>query len=59
MLLYGASFVYGYTGTTNFEGIASTIQDGKMELGMIFGLVFLCVGMAFKISAAPFHMWTP
>ncbi|MDB4558768.1 NADH-quinone oxidoreductase subunit NuoN [Amylibacter sp.] len=59
MLLYGASFVYGYTGTTNFEGIASTIQDGQMELGMIFGLVFLCVGMAFKISAAPFHMWTP
>jgi len=59
MLLYGASFVYGYTGTTNFEGIASTIQADGLELGMIFGLVFLCVGMAFKISAAPFHMWTP
>jgi NADH-quinone oxidoreductase subunit N len=59
MLLYGASFVYGYTGTTNFEGIASTIHSEGLELGMIFGLVFLCVGMAFKISAAPFHMWTP
>lgn len=60
MLLYGASFVYGYTGTTNFAGIASTIHSGEpLELGLIFGLVFLCVGMAFKISAAPFHMWTP
>ncbi len=59
MLLYGASFVYGYTGTTNFAGIASTLKEGGLELGMIFGLVFLCVGMAFKISAAPFHMWTP
>jgi NADH-quinone oxidoreductase subunit N len=59
MLLYGASFVYGYTGTTNFAGIASTIKDGGLELGMIFGLVFLCAGLAFKISAAPFHMWTP
>lgn len=59
MLLYGASFVYGYTGTTNFEGIASTINGEGLELGMIFGLVFLCAGMAFKISAAPFHMWTP
>lgn len=59
MLLYGASFVYGYTGTTNFAGIASTITGEGLELGMIFGLVFLCAGMAFKISAAPFHMWTP
>lgn len=59
MLLYGASFVYGYTGTTNFAGIASTIKGDGLELGMIFGLVFLSVGMAFKISAAPFHMWTP
>lgn len=59
MLLYGASFVYGYTGTTNFAGIASTITGNGMDLGMIFGLVFLCAGMAFKISAAPFHMWTP
>ena len=59
MLLYGASFVYGFTGTTNFAGIASTIKGDGLELGMIFGLVFLSVGMAFKISAAPFHMWTP
>ncbi|MCP5088625.1 MAG: NADH-quinone oxidoreductase subunit NuoN [Rhodobacteraceae bacterium] len=59
MLLYGASFVYGYTGTTNFAGIASTVGEEGLGLGMLFGLVFLCVGMAFKISAAPFHMWTP
>ena len=59
LLLYGASLVYGYTGTTNFEGIASTIHEGNLDFGLLFGLVFLCVGMGFKISAAPFHMWTP
>ncbi|MEO0342295.1 MAG: NADH-quinone oxidoreductase subunit NuoN [Pseudomonadota bacterium] len=59
LLLYGASLVYGYTGSTNFDDIASTVQSGDMPLGMLFGLVFLCVGMGFKISAAPFHMWTP
>ena len=59
MLLYGASLVYGFAGTTEFTGIASTIQNGELGLGMLFGLVFLCVGMAFKVSAAPFHMWTP
>ncbi|MEM0976895.1 MAG: NADH-quinone oxidoreductase subunit NuoN [Pseudomonadota bacterium] len=59
LLLYGASLVYGYAGTTNFEGIATTVAEGDVPLGMLFGLVFLCVGFGFKISAAPFHMWTP
>ena len=59
LLLYGASLVYGFAGTTNFQGIASTIQEGERNFGLLFGLVFLCVGMGFKISAAPFHMWTP
>jgi NADH-quinone oxidoreductase subunit N len=59
MLLYGASLVYGYTGTTLFEGIASVIEAEGVSLGMTFGLVFLCAALAFKISAAPFHMWTP
>ena len=59
MLLYGASFVYGTTGTTNFAGITSVIATEGMGLGLLFGMVFMTVGMAFKISAAPFHMWTP
>lgn len=59
ILLYGASLLYGFSGTTNFSGIASTITDEGLGLGMIFGLVFLCSGLAFKVSAVPFHMWTP
>ncbi|MCU0802650.1 MAG: NADH-quinone oxidoreductase subunit NuoN [Rhodobacteraceae bacterium] len=59
MLLYGASLVYGYAGTTDFAGILSTVQAGEMPLGLLFGLVFLLSALAFKISAAPFHMWTP
>ena len=59
LLLYGASLVYGYTGTTNFAGISAVVTDEGVGLGLLFGLVFLCVGMAFKISAVPFHMWTP
>ncbi|MBV1865403.1 MAG: NADH-quinone oxidoreductase subunit NuoN [Rhodobacteraceae bacterium] len=59
MLLYGASFVYGTTGTTNFAGISSVVEGGGMSLGMVFGMVFMSVGLGFKISAAPFHMWTP
>jgi len=59
LLLYGASLVYGYTGTTLFSGISSVIEGEGMSLGLIFGLVFLVTGMAFKVSAAPFHMWTP
>ena len=59
MLLYGASLVYGYTGTTQFAGIAAVLGGEDASLGLIIGLVFLCAAMAFKISAAPFHMWTP
>ena len=58
MLLYGASLIYGFTGTVNFAGIAKATQGGA-SIGLIFGLVFLFVGFCFKISAVPFHMWTP
>jgi NADH-quinone oxidoreductase subunit N len=59
LLLYGASLTYGFAGTTQFAGILSTLQGGEVPLGLLFGLVFLLAGLAFKISAAPFHMWTP
>ncbi len=59
LLLYGASLVYGYSGTTLFSGIIETAQHGEVSLGLLFGLVFLIAGMAFKVSAVPFHMWTP
>ena len=59
LLLYGASLVYGYTGSTRFDAIAAVIAAEGVSLGLTFGLVFLCAAMAFKISAAPFHMWTP
>lgn len=58
ILLYGASLTYGYAGTTLFSGILSTLEEGA-PLGLLFGLVFMVAGLAFKISAAPFHMWTP
>jgi NADH-quinone oxidoreductase subunit N len=58
LLLYGASLVYGYAGTTQFAGILTTVQDG-VPLGLLFGLVFMLAGLAFKVSAVPFHMWTP
>jgi NADH-quinone oxidoreductase subunit N len=58
MLLYGASLVYGFTGTVQFDGIASVLR-GDPGLGAILGLVFVAAGIAFKLSAAPFHMWTP
>jgi NADH-quinone oxidoreductase subunit N len=58
MLLYGASLIYGFTGTISFSGIATATQNGA-GLGLIFGLVFLFAGFCFKISAVPFHMWTP
>jgi NADH-quinone oxidoreductase subunit N len=58
MLLYGASLIYGFTGTVNFAGIAKATSAGA-GIGLIFGLVFLFVGFCFKISAVPFHMWTP
>src|SRR5690606_19525798 len=59
MLLYGVSLVYGFTGNTSFDAIASTLAGGERHLGLVFGLVFVLVGIAFKISAVPFHMWTP
>jgi NADH-quinone oxidoreductase subunit N len=58
ILLYGASLTYGFAGTTRFEGILSTLAEGA-PLGLLFGLVFMLAGLAFKVSAAPFHMWTP
>ena len=58
MLLYGASLVYGFTGHTGFEGIATALADGR-STGLVVGLVFILAGLAFKISAVPFHMWTP
>ena len=59
MLLYGASLIYGFTGSTLFTDIAAAVQPSGTNLGLIFGLVFLMTGFAFKISAVPFHMWTP
>jgi NADH-quinone oxidoreductase subunit N len=59
LLLYGASLVYGYSGTTLFSGIITTAQSGQTSLGLLFGIVFLISGLAFKVSAVPFHMWTP
>jgi NADH-quinone oxidoreductase subunit N len=60
LLLYGASLVYGYAGTTDFAGIvaAAAASDG-LSVGLLLGLVFLLTGLAFKVSAVPFHMWTP
>lgn len=63
MLLYGSSLIYGFTGTTSFEVLASVLPEqlanGQPHLGLVFGLVFVLAGLAFKISAVPFHMWTP
>lgn len=59
LLLYGASLTYGFTGTTLFSGIIATIEAGHLSTGLLFGLVFMITGMAFKVSAVPFHMWTP
>ncbi len=58
LLLYGSSLTYGFAGTTLFSGIFSTVEHG-VPLGLLFGLVFVLSGLAFKVSAAPFHMWTP
>lgn len=57
MLLYGSSLIYGFTGTVSFAGIAAAAKEPS--LGLIFGIVFLFAGLAFKVSAVPFHMWTP
>lgn len=59
MLLYGSSLVYGFTGTVSYAGIAEAVKGGHPGIGLIIGLVFVAAGVAFKISAVPFHMWTP
>ena len=59
LLLYGSSLVYGYAGTTLFSGIVAAAGDGLAPVGLLFGLVFVMAGLAFKVSAVPFHMWTP
>ena len=58
LLLYGASLIYGFAGSTHFADIAVAVHAGA-NTGVLFGLVFLLCGLAFKVSAAPFHMWTP
>jgi len=58
LLLYGASLIYGFAGTTVFSGIIAATADGY-SIGLLIGVVFLISGLAFKVSAAPFHMWTP
>jgi NADH-quinone oxidoreductase subunit N len=59
MLLYGASLVYGFSGSVAYADIAKAAAGDEIGLGLLFGLVFLIAGMAFKVSAVPFHMWTP
>jgi NADH-quinone oxidoreductase subunit N len=60
MLLYGCSLIYGFTGSTNFDLIADSLSDGRRaSVGLLAGIVFLSAGLAFKVSAVPFHMWTP
>ena len=58
ILLYGTSLVYGFTGTTSFEGVRAAMS-GELSMGLLFGLIFVLAGLAFKIAAVPFHMWTP
>ena len=57
LLLYGCSLIYGFTGSTNFDSISNNLIPSNM--GLVFGIVFVLVGLGFKISAVPFHMWTP
>ncbi|GGD93023.1 NADH-quinone oxidoreductase subunit N [Tsuneonella deserti] len=60
ILLYGMSLVYGFTGTTSFDGIRAALgEGGSLSTGALFGVIFVLAGLAFKISAVPFHMWTP
>ena len=60
ILLYGISLLYGFTGTTSFAGLSAAFaREGASSLGLLFGLVFVLAGIAFKVSAVPFHMWTP
>ena len=57
LLLYGCSLIYGFTGSTNFEIISANLDEANT--GAVFGIVFIIIGLAFKVSAVPFHMWTP
>jgi NADH-quinone oxidoreductase subunit N len=59
MMLYGISLIYGFTGTTDFTHVAAVVKQSGVPIGLIFGIVFLISGLAFKIAAVPFHMWTP
>jgi NADH-quinone oxidoreductase subunit N len=59
MMLYGISLIYGFTGTVEFTRIAQVVGQAGVGIGLIFGIVFLISGLAFKVSAVPFHMWTP
>lgn len=59
LLLFGSSFVYGFTGSIHFDAIAAAIAEGGGGVGLIFGLVLMLCALGFKMSAAPFHMWTP
>ncbi|WP_336279308.1 NADH-quinone oxidoreductase subunit NuoN [Bartonella sp. CB175] len=59
LLLYGISLLYGFTGQIGFREIAVVLKDENLKLGVIFGIVFILAGLGFKISAVPFHMWTP
>jgi NADH-quinone oxidoreductase subunit N len=59
ILLYGISLLYGFTGTASFTGLAAAFGRGDLSLGLLFGLVFVLAGLAFKASVVPFHMWTP
>jgi len=59
MLLYGSSLVYGFTGTVSFPGIVAALNDATVGFGLVLGIVFVAAGVAFKLAAVPFHMWTP
>jgi len=59
LLLYGSSLVYGFGGTTSFDGLATAMRGADVHVGVIVGIVFVIAGLAFKVSAVPFHMWTP
>ena len=59
LLLYGASLIYGFAGTTTFAGITAAVGEEGLSTGLLIGMVFLITGFAFKVSAVPFHMWAP
>ena len=59
MMLYGITLIYGFTGSTEFATVARVATGGGVSIGLVFGIVFLIAGLAFKVSAVPFHMWTP